>query len=85
MQKPQMDTAQIKTGKLLLNCTTDRAVYYHNHLITGQVSFFLHLQPFSSPFRSSVTQTFILNCVSEKSAATNRSKKEGKEKDRTNV
>lgn len=43
-------------------------------------SFFLHPQPSSSPFRSSVTQTFVLNCVTEKSAATNRSKRKERKK-----
>lgn len=63
----------------LLNSTTDRAVYYHNHLITGQVSFST-LSPFSFPFRSSVTQTLLLNCVSEKSAAIDRSKRKERRK-----
>lgn len=79
-QKPQVDTTNKNREAEHFCSTTDRAVYYHNHLITGQVSFLLHPQPFSSPFRSSVTQTFTLNCISEKSAATKRSKRKERRK-----
>lgn len=74
MKEPQTDTVQIKPGKHFCSAV-DRAVHCHNHLITGQVRFPLHPQPFPSLFRSSATQTFIWNSVFEKSAATARSKR----------
>ena len=80
MQKPKTDTADKNREAEHFCSTVDRAVYCHNHMITGQVPFPFHPQPLPSPFRSSVTQTFILNSVSEKSAATARSERKERRK-----